>query len=172
MDSIEVKTVEGQVFTISLQHAKRCETIRDLLESGWASEDGTFPLPSNVNEKNFKKVMDWYAFAPAPLKQEKEETVKKTLILQKTFEPTSEQEEYLKDMTPLEISALMSVANSLAAKDLLDYLANFTAFRIILGKTPQEIAKAYGVNPELVSDEAIQDALDNDPDLAFLKEEK
>lgn len=169
MDSIQVKTVEGQVFTISLEHAKRCETIRDLLESGWASEDGTFPLPSNVNEKNFKKVMDWYAFAPTP---KEEETVKKTLILQKTFEPTSEQEEYLKDMTPLEISALMSVANSLAAKDLLDYLANFTAFRIILGKTPQEIAKAYGVNPELVSGEAIQDALDNDPDLAFLKEEK
>lgn len=173
MTTIDVKTHDDKVFTVLLEHAKYCRTIKDMLEdlshSGTELENNVVSLPDTVSSKNFCKIMEWYKFAvPSPSPEEPSTCI----LMKKKFELTTQQEEYIADMTPLDLLDLLGAVNFLAVSDLLEFLNNVIAYKVVLGKTPIEIAIMFGIDQAKVSDEAIAHALASDPDLAFLKDDK
>lgn len=162
-EQVKVQTNDGQVFTVLCDEVKGCKTINDLVED--IGPDHVVPLPG-VSGSEFVKVMEWRRHCtenPQPARPEDVSPLKKK------FEPTEWELNFVKDLTNDQLNRLVMAANYVGDKELLDFFLNVIAYTKVLGKTPEEIAAFFNIQTPL-TDEELR-AVEDDPELAFLKED-
>ena len=151
MHQIKLQSSDGESFPVDVEIAKKCETIKTMLEDLGITEDDDeqVPLP-NVTSPVLEKVLEWaeqHRVDPPPPEDDPEKPgVRNREIPQwdkDWFKPMEQDQGLLFD--------LILAANYLDIKGLLD-VGCLTVANMIRGKTPEEIRNLFNIkndfNPE------------------------
>lgn len=163
-DLVKVETKDGQTFTVLYRDVRDCKVFRDVVED--TGIDVPIPL-SEVASAEFVKLMEFrkhYVENPQPPRPAEVSPLKKK------HEPTEWETNYVKDMTNDQFHRLMLAAHYVEDQPLLDFLLNEAAYTKVLGKTPDDIRKFFNVNEPPLTEEQLK-AIEDDPQMAFIKEE-
>lgn len=160
----------GSTVLVPLSFAKRCTTLANVI----ADVGLEHPIPTpNIDMAQLKKMVDWHTHSQwtiQPTMPNKEVPPGASLSLQKKFEPTEWELEFLSTLEGTALNELAMAANYLEFKELIDFFCHALMYQRTLGKDISINVATFGLK-ELPTEKDLEDTL-NDPEHAFLKEER
>lgn len=133
MPNMKLQSSDGEIFEVDVEIVKTFFMIRDMEMD--VDEQEVVPLPK-VNSAILNKIIQWatYHRDDPPLPEDDEDREKRTDDI------SSWDEEFL-NMDNSTLFELISAANYLDIKGLLDVSCKAVANKFFIGKTPEEIRK-------------------------------
>lgn len=153
--SKEIKiTINGRVILMPIGCAKRCKTIKNMLEDFDDDDDSEVPIP-NTTPENIVKVIDFYKFnkdIPIELTEEHK--------LEMRVKPLEGNNLAFIKVPIRTLFEMILIANYLDYEYMLDICCKGIA-EMIKGKTPEEIKEIFGVEGDFTDEEKQQVLKDN-----------
>lgn len=146
---VNVTTSDGATFKLKLDDAKKCVSLKNILED--LDEDDESPIPLSTIDKS---TMEYVCRFIGELKELgiKEEMTEEEQITFRERDATEEEKKFFQFEDESQSFALILAANFLDNRPLLHSTAKYIANKM-MGKTPEELKKMYKIERDFTDEE-------------------